>query len=313
MKHLKIILALAVVLTAVGAAQGVCYGLKSRDYYGTNGQYSGAPTRLFRFYEDGSGVQDLGEIKVAGGSIDADALAWSWAHGLLAFQLTEANDQQGAARNSRLISIDRHTGATSLIGGWLAGRDIRGATCDLQDRLWVVDARSSQVLQIDPSTGLIIGSPVNLTLGGSPHTLTYSSQDLAVRTDGTFYLIDFDKSPDPDVTPHKAAIYTLNVATGALTLVHTDDNQQLVGAAFSLTAEDDDLFAFEVNGSDDIFRYDVDASFNRTVLYGNIVTTFNAGRGDLAGLIVPEPVTMLGAILGLAGLGAYIRRRRSAT
>ena len=311
MKKLPAICAAAGLILALGGtADAVTYGLKSQDYYGSKGQFSGAPTHLFEFFEDGSGYTDLGAVKVSGSNIDADALAWSWAKGLLGFQLTEADDSQNVARDSRLISINRQTGVATVIGSWLTGRDIRGASCDTADRLWVVDARNSQLLRIDPTTGALVGSPVGFTLGGSPHVLTYSCQDLAVRRDGTFYLIDFDLSADPSVTPHKARIYTLDEQTGALTLVHTDAGQQLVGAAFSLAAEDEDLFAFEVGGSDDVFRYDVGSSFSRTTLYGNVIGSFNAGRGDLAGLIIPEPLTMLGMFLGLGSVGAYIRRRR---
>ena len=306
MRQISLCTALALIVALGSTADAVIYGLKSEDHYASKGQFSGAPTHLFRFAEDGSGYTDLGAVKLGGVKIDADGLGWSYAHGLLAFQLTEADDSNNVARDSRLISINQQTGVATVIGSWLTGRDIRGAACDTADRLWVIDARNDQLLQINPTTGAIVGSPVGLTLGGSPHATQYSSQDLAVRTDGTFYLVDLDLV----VNPWAGVIYTLNEQTGALTLVHSDTSQQLVGAAFSLAAQDDDLFAFEVGGTDDIYRYDVDSSFSRTTLYENIIPSLNAGRGDLAGLIIPEPLTMLGMFLGLGSVGAYIKRRR---
>jgi hypothetical protein len=290
--------AVGLLLSLSGGAEATTYGLKSADYYGSKGQVSGAPTRLFSFAENGSGLTDLGTVKLNGtSSMDADGLAISPMHGLLAFQLTEANDAQGVPRDSRLVSIDPLTARATAIGGWLDDVDVRGAVFDLSDTLWAVDARGNCLLTIDPATGAVTGSPLGLTLGGAAFDVP-NGADLAVRTDGTFYLAAVEK------------IYALNPATGELVEKRTDAGLQLAGVAFSLAAPgSDDLFAFEVNGTDDLLRYDADSAFARTVLRSNIIPAFNAGRGDLAALIIPEPVTMAGLALGIGSLATYLRRR----
>ncbi len=298
-------------LCAASTAHGITYGLKSENYFNQPpGQYSGAPTHLFTFREDGSQFTDLGELRLGGAGLDADGLAIGPGHGLLAFQLTEANDKLGHPRDARLIAIDPTTATATPVGAWLTGRDIRGAVFDAADRLWAVDALGNELLEIDPTDGSVIaGSAVPLALADVD-----TSCDLAVDADGTFWLTSLDRVAGASV------IHTLDPATGAVTAQHSDPGQGLVGLAFSQAAGPDDLFAFDVNmnsvpglgDNDDVFRYDVANAFARTVLHGNVIQDFNAGRGDLAALIVPEPVTVTGLLIGFGSLGSYLRRRRPA-
>lgn len=270
---------------------------------------AGPPVRLFSFLEDGSSFTDIGTVTLGGAAIDTDGLAISHTQGLLGFQMGTAG--------SRLLRLDPATAVATAIGPVLSGRNIRGAVFDLADTLRVLDAANHQLLQIDPTTGLIVGAPVALTLGGNPFMLQIGT-DIAVRANGTPYVASYSSQSD---------LYTLDMATGALTLVFSDSAIQgthppyFQGITFSETASSESyLFGYDANGPDDIYRYDVDAGAgSRTLVHGNIIPSFNAGHGDLAALMprpavvpgpasVPEPSTFVLTILGLAGLLGLRRR-----
>jgi len=231
-------LAACAVLLAAAPAQAVTYGLKS--YAPTSGD-SSAPTHLYTFFENGSGLTAIGAVRLGGADIDADGLAFTQQYGLLAFNL--------AGGGSTLISINPTTGVATTIGSLLSGRNIRGATFDGSGTMWALDSAADQLLTINPTSGAVL-TQVGLTLGGSAFNLG-TCTDIALRPDtGVFYLTN------------AATTYTLNAGTGALTAVYTDTGLGLAGAAFSLSAPADYLFTYEINGTDDIFRYDVDPSFS---------------------------------------------------
>lgn len=88
-----------------------------------------------------------------------------------------------------------------------------------------------------------------LTLGGNPFTLS-DGTDIAVRANGTFYVVSLSSETD---------LYTLDVGTGALTLVFSDSALQdgfvpyFAGITFSSAASSPShLFGYEVDGSDNI-------------------------------------------------------------
>lgn len=272
----------AIALPVTGAF-GQIYGIKSNAP--TTGQPSAAPARLFSLNADGTGFTDLGLITVPGaGQIDADGLAISPNHGLLAYSVTP--------NGSGLMSLNPLDAVGTPIGGFLAGRQIRGAVFDLADRLWALDSSANQILRMNPLTGDVLSS-VALSEGGGAFNL-FDSSDIAIRSTGQMVLASGD------------SFYSINPFTGAVDFLGNHPANALAGITFSGDAQEDRLFGYEVNGTDDIFTYDIDTSFSPSLLIGNILPSFNAGRGDLASIVIPAPGTML--LLGAAGIG--LRRRR---
>ena len=107
----------------------------------------------FAFEEDGSSFTDYGVLTLGGVPIDADGLALSHNHGLVAFLIEPTG--------STLVSI-QPTGATaSVVGSQLSGREIRGAVFDQFGTLWTIDAANNELLEIDPTTGQVVGSAVS--------------------------------------------------------------------------------------------------------------------------------------------------------
>jgi len=258
---------------------------------------SGAPAELFSFQEDGSLFMDLGTVQLSGQSIDVDGLAHSPTHGLMGFELQ--------SDGSRLIAINPTTAEATAIGPLLSSRDIRGAVFDTTGVLWALDAAADVVVQVDPLTGTLLGTPTSLAFGGTPFNLTNGS-DIAVRHDGTFFVSDSSR------------IFTLDVGSGGLTLLHTETavepgtmpgaNPFYAGLAFATSSGSSNLFAYEVNGFDDLYTYD--NNFNRALFSGNILSSFNAGRGDLASAAVPEPASIMLLSTSLAVLLAWRTHQR---
>ena len=89
--------------------------------------------------------------------------------------------------------------------------------------------------------------------------------------------------------------YQLDPGSGVLTLQYVDEiagtdgfTNAIAGLAYSKAAANpDQLFAYDVNGYEDIFTYDPGNSFARAYLFATIIPNFNAGRGDLAAQISP--------------------------
>ncbi len=277
---------------AVSPAGAITWGLKS-EAGPTETDPSYPPTHLYRFDETPGTLADLGAVTVGGNEVDADGLAYTAAQGLYAFRLTKG----GGTVNSTLITINPANATATPIGSEMTGRNIRGAAFDASGTLWALDAANDTLLTVNPATASV-ATEVGLTLGGSGFNLL-TGTDIAYRpATSTLYMTN---RPD---------IYRVT-AGGAMTYLYTDTGQQLVGAAFCQAAAAGDLFGFDVIGPDDVFVYDVDAGFSRTVLYPNIIPAFNAGRGDLAADPVPEPVTMAGLVMGAGALATYLRRRRN--
>lgn len=263
--NLKISIAVTLALLQGAALQATVYGLKSQA-----SSNSMPPTYLYRFSEDRTGLTVIGQVKIGTASIDADGLAVS-SLGLFAFRLT--------AEGSTLLKVDETTGAATPVGRLLAGRGIRGALFDQRGRLLVVDARNDQLLEIDPATGSVLGSPLLLTRDGTRFDV-HTISDIAQRADGVFFFINGRQ------------IFRLNPVSGSLTLLFWDEIASggtpyisHAGAAFSVSAGENELFVYDINGTDDIFRYDVTVGpASRRLMYANLVSAFNAGRGDLASM-----------------------------
>lgn len=282
--HVCRISGIACVTALVAAAgAGPIYGIKSLAP--ASGAPSTSPANLYWFNSDGTGFTDRGAITVGGfGQVDADGLAISSRHGLLAYHLT--------GNGSTLMSLNVDNAVGTHIGGALLGRQIRGAAFDLADRLWAIDSVANEILRINPLTGAIL-SATSIQVGSGTLNL-FDSSDIAVRASGAMILASGD------------SFYSLDPFSGSASLIGTHAGNSLSGLSFSLDAPADRLFGFEVNGTDDIFYYNIDTSFAPNLLLQNIIPGFNSGRGDLASL-VPAPGA---GVLLFAGLAASGRRRR---
>ena len=265
-------------------APSLIYGLKSRNGGAVVGSIS--PTNLYSFSSNGTNFTDIGAVKIGSTNIDADALAYSPTQGLFGYRIHSVANSNAAPTESTFLSINPTTAAATPIGGLIAGRVIRAATFDSADRLWVVDRLQNELLQIDPSNGQIVGTPVTITLNGNPSNII---SDLAVRDDGTFIATDFTVG---------AVFYSLDIHTGVLTQIAADTALQATAqgstrpTAFGIVAVGNIVFTYDAQGTDDIYKYDTAAGFSRSLVFANIVPSYNSGQGDLAIAAVNHLVTV---------------------
>jgi len=200
----------------------------------------------------------VGDLTLNGSPVKIDALASSPRYGLLAFQM-DGDLYQYTGSNSRLVRVNPQTAQVSVIGDWLSGRTIVGAAFDASDRLWAVDTQQGQLLRIDPNSGAILQS-IPITLGGNRLDLNApGATDIAFDIYGNAYICDTILQ-----FPQGTKFYRLDMATGAATLLHTDQVEvprcgggpagpSVVGMAFSRAAPPDRLFVAENNNCDDIW------------------------------------------------------------
>ena len=247
----------------VPGAQGF-WGLKTHD------PTSQPPTTMFWFDENGANYRELPRVTLGGVEIEADGLALSPQGGLFAFQVNTGG-------GSRLLSLNPTTAVATAIGPVLSGRDLRAATFTLSGRLLVFDYTQRQLLEIDPVTGGQVGSGVPLSTIGD---FTTSGGDLTQMPDGTL------------VFAYNELLYRLDPRTGTLTQLHRDpapfpDSYPPYCCGIACVAgsdPQDKLFGFEASLNDSVYHYLPSAGFARSLLYDNVVPSYNAGRGDLAGL-----------------------------
>jgi hypothetical protein len=261
-----VVFAAVILACAVGSVECLAaqvWGLKAS---GGPGDASRNPVALYWFDTDAN-FQLVGTVRLSDVEIDADALAFSTANGLLAYELQDP--LAAVPSGSRLVSLDPVTAAATAIGPVMSGREIRGAALDVDDRLWVIDSLADELLEINPTTGAIIGSPQSLS---RPVT---NICDLAFAPDSTLIVCDLD------------SVFTLGTSGAAMTPLFGDGAPDdgigvaYVGVAFS-AFDEFDLFFFDVNAEDDIFRFQDSAFLVREEPFANIWSFINAGRGDLA-------------------------------
>lgn len=288
---MKNILLIAFVLAVMAntAAGDMMYALTSTAPGG--GVASAAPTYLHYFDDNNPGVvTNLGKLTVNDNDVDADALAWSRTYGLLAFSVQTGQDK------SQMLALDPATVTATAVGSLYDERDIRGAVFDAADNFWAADAAGDELLRINPANGDIWQS-VGLWQSGAAFDLG-TSTDIAVARDGTFYIVNTGQ------------FYTVDMGTGIVSLQHDIPSLEnnLPGLAFSTDGPDDLLFGYEVNGSDDIFTYDIGNGYSSAV-FASGFTNENAGRGDLASITpVPAPAAVLLGMLGLSVAGVKLRK-----
>lgn len=228
-----------------------------------------------------------------GTQLRADGLAWSVSLGMWFFEPSAP----GEPVSSTLRSLNPDT-AVAGAGVTLPGRFIFGAAFDTSNRLWATDEASDELLRIDPNTGSVLYS-VGLIYEGDTFNLHNQSGDIAFDALGNAWLVFED------------AFYRVDTATGVMTYDRTVSGISLymVGAAFS-PVDVDDLYVFDVTAgwnNDDILRFDLGNDYARTDVALYIFNDMNAGRGDLASPMVPEPASL--TILTLGGLALFRRRK----
>ncbi len=277
------------------SAEATLWGVKSRD------PVSNPPATLFSLDDNGDNLSVFGQVTLDGAAIDVDALAQSAGGTLYGFEVADGSF-------SRLMTIDTTTAAATVVGATLDSRDVRGAMFTADGRLIVLDANHNQSLRIDPATGHVLGSPTALTLNQQPYTVS-TVVDLTQRSDGSVVMVDSATTG--------SAFYDLDLNTGVLSLRHTDtasasDGITINHAGIAASPDGDDpdrLVTYDVSWDDDIFHYDPANSWSRTNGPLNIINGYNAGRGDLAGPVIPEPATL--ALLAIGALFAGRAKRRT--
>jgi len=124
------------------------------DATGAQSQIGGSGAVYIRHPTDGA-MQVDGLATNAGGTLFAFTNRDTAQAGFIPFDFTCS-----ATKQARLITINTSTAVLTYVGSYLDGRMIVGAGFDGQGRLWALDCVSHSVLQINPTTGDMIGAPV---------------------------------------------------------------------------------------------------------------------------------------------------------
>lgn len=212
-------LILAVGLGLLGtAAQAQVYGLKARG--DGSGQFRNSvlftvtpatPTPVTGTLN----AVTTAPVTLGGSGVLADGLAINSRLELFAYVNSDLSFTPSGS-TAQLVSLDKATGVATAIGGPLGNAWITGAAFDMNDRLWVLSWQSGpvqQLMQIDPATGSVVGSPVNLT---GVNLVNAPAADIAFDLGNNAYL-----STGNSIAPAPPSVYSLNVATGAATALHT--------------------------------------------------------------------------------------------
>jgi len=247
------------------------WGIKTHD------PLSEPPSTLFRFTPDGASFTVVGIVTLEGVQVEVDGLAVAPGGDLYAYVAGNASGQ--------LIAIDPVTAVATAVGQPLSGREIRGAAFDRDGTLVGLDAFASALVRVDAATGLPTAPDLPLTLDGQPFALPFSA-DLAITAGGRAIL-------------GARPLYEVDLATGALTLFLDDaepgpDGIAPHGAGLAVPTDplDARIVLYDVSFADDLFAYDLAPPHARTLVFGDIIPGYNAGRGDLGSW--PDPGTAVG-------------------
>jgi hypothetical protein len=251
----------------------VLYGLKSAADNGG----SVPQTLLFKSNVDGTNLVSLGAVTLNGSDIEVDGLAASPVYGLLGFQQTTAGSQ--------LLEIDPMTAVAMPVAPAVFNFVIRGATFLGNGDLWGVDLENRALVRIAPATGTELDR-VELMLQSLPFAPS-AYTDITQRSDGQVLLVS------------ERDFYAVDMTSGDLTLLFTDNEIEpapgsvapptLVGAVVVGSLGSERLVALDSKGefTDDLYTYDLEAAFSRTVAVANVLPQLDAGRGDLALMLQP--------------------------
>jgi len=245
-------------------ASGTIFGLKSRATSPGSGEVSEPPTVMFALDDAATTLTTVGTVTLAGTPVDADGMAVSGSGQVLAFVL------EGGG--SRLVRLDTGTAAATPIGAVLPGMEIRGAAFGPGGDLVVIDVSAGVFRRVDPATGEPIGVASSMQFAGIPY-IPSDGSDVAFRADGVCFLCDL------------GAVFTVDLSTGVLTRAFSAPGQFFAGAAFT-AADPSTLTLYEVNFTDDIVALPTHPLGALVPRLADILSEFNAGRGDLGASVV---------------------------
>jgi hypothetical protein len=261
-------------------ARAEIWGVKTHD------PFSQPPSTLFHFAENGTNLVSVGIVTLNGSQIEVDGLALSKEEILYGFHLSGSG--------SELITIDANDATAVVVGQELMGREIRGAVITADSRMIVLDATNDEILEIDLSNGGILDIFPSLIFDTEPLSISNVS-DIVQQPDGTLLMSAANKFYLLDVT-------SANTCLGYRDEMLTQGNVVgISGLAFS-SEGGNNLFTYDVNHDDDIYSYDINNGYNRFILYPNIISSYNAGRGDLAAI----PIVVNPGLKGDASLNGQV-------
>ncbi len=196
---------------------------------------------------------------------------------------------------TELVTIDPSTGTNNLVGpngvslttlASLANGQLFGVGYD--DNLYQISATTGAATLIGP-TGLPPLSGVN----GFDNSLASNGTTL-------YYTLDTNGG--------NSSLYTLNLTTGAATLIGPTGTNGIVGSAFAgPTFDTGQLYGFRTNGDTDVINLSTGAA---TKLNSNGLTDIYGGVGIVTSASVPEPSSGVMAVVAVvSGLGLALHRR----
>lgn len=243
------------------SAQAQVWGLKTHD------PVSQPPSTLFSVDPATCTAETIAAVTLNGQQIHVDALAMGFAGELFGFQLDTG---------SRLIEIDPLTATATVIGAWLPDTQIRGACMRLGGTLLVHDEQAGVLLDIDPSTGDVVGSARPLLWNGLA-IAGYGGGDLTQGRNGEFLFAA------------ESRLFSLHAATGSVSLLAQDEDPLpdgfvpwICGLTWLDEPSGSPLYGYEVSANDAVFRYSDRLAAGRETCVDHAVPAYNAGRGDLA-------------------------------
>jgi 6-phosphogluconolactonase (cycloisomerase 2 family) len=244
-------------LASIGTIRGDCPGLCAPlslavdpsgkfAYVANEGSFAPTKVSMFMINTTTGALTSIGTI-AAGGRAFSVAVD---PKGKFAY-VASRSDPPGSTGNVSAYTINAATGALSSIGTIPAGTDPISVAVDPTGKFaYVSNARSEDVSMytINTTTGDL--TSIGTTTGGGG--------SIAIHPSGKFaYVSNFAGS---------FSVYTINAATGILTLVGT------TGVAGAIAIHPSGGFAYVTNGSNSVSMYSIDTATGALTLIGTIGT-----------------------------------------